>query len=211
MRVAVFGASGRTGKLLVNQCLTAGHTVVSIVRDKSRLSVSEGLEVQVADVFDADALTLVLRGVEAVFTCLGANDLKPSTLQERSIAAILSAMKANGIKRLVVLGASGALHPSLKYEGFGRKIFFFLIRNTFLKNPMRDSGRQERLVEQSDTDYTVVHPPRLTDGPRTGQYRVEVDGLPKGGRFLSRADLAEFMLAVLEDPATYRTGPYVAY
>ena len=120
-------------------------------------------------------------------------------------------MRSNGIRRIIILGASGALHDPMKYETFGRKIFFWIIKNTLLKNPMEDSGAQQKIVEASEMDYTIVHPPRLTMAPYIGKYRVEQDGLPNAGRELGRADLAEFMLSLLNDPASIRKGPYVAY
>jgi putative NADH-flavin reductase len=211
MTIAVFGASGRTGKLLCSQALNRGYRVVAIVRDPTKVASIEGLEVVTADIFDLDQVTHALKDVAAVFNCLGSNDLKPSTLQRTTIEVMLRAMKAAHVRRIIVLGASGALHDALKHETLGRKIFFWIIRNTFLKNPMDDSGAQQRIIENSDADFTVVHPPRLTDVPLVGRYRVDMEGLPRGARELGRADLAEYMLSLLNDPGSIRKGPYVAY
>ena len=90
-------------------------------------------------------------------------------------------------------------------------MFFWIIRHTFLKHPMNDSGAQQRIVEASDTDYTVVLPPRLIDEPARGAYRVDLEGLPAGGQLLARADLAEFMLRQLDQPSIVRGSVYVAY
>ena len=211
MRIAVFGASGRTGQLLCKQAAEAGHAVVAIVRDPTKVVGIAGIEVVKADIFALAEVTPALKGVEAVFNCLGSNDLGKTDLQRTTIKVIQEGMRANGIKRIIVLGASGALHNALKHESLGRKIFFWIIRNTFLKNPMEDSGAQQKIVEASEMDYTIVHPPRLLDSPYTGKYRVDFEGLPKGGRELGRADLAEYMLGLLDEPSSVRKGPYVAY
>jgi putative NADH-flavin reductase len=145
-----------------------------------------------------------------VFDCLGSNHLGKTDVQAKSIRVILEAMKAQGIKRIIVLGASGSLHPSLCHATFGRKVFFWIIRNTLLKHPMNDSGEQQRIVEASDTDFTIVLPPRLMDEQPKGQYRVDDAGLPKDGRFLSRADLATFMLSQVGAPESIRRSIYVA-
>jgi putative NADH-flavin reductase len=184
---------------------------VAIVRDPSKAADVPGLQVVRADIMDLAQVRQALEGVDAVFDCLGSNDLKKTDLQRRSITVILDAMRANGIKRIVVLGASGALHDAMRHETLGRKVFFWLIRHTFLKNPMDDSGAQQRLVEASEMEYTIVHPPRLTDGPKLGNYRTDQVGLPRGGRELSRADLADYMLRLLDDQSSIRRGPYIAY
>jgi putative NADH-flavin reductase len=211
MRIAIFGATGRTGLLLVEQALALGHQVTAVVRDPSQITARPQLDVVVADMYNQEQVTVAIKGADAVIQAIGARHLKKSDLLPESMKRIVAGMKANGVRRLVVLGASGALHPAMKYQTFGRKIFFWIIRWTFLKHPMNDSGEQEKVVEASGLDYTVVHPPRLTDGPHTGKYRVQSDGLPEGGRELSRADLAEFMLKQLGDPSSIHQGPYVAY
>lgn len=210
MKLAIFGATGRTGQILVRRSLEAGYSVVAIVRDATKIQPQPNLEIVVADVLNPKEVGKALAGVDVVLTALGATHLKKSDLLPESIKSIIAAMNAKGIRRLIVLGASGALHPAWKYASLGRKIFFLIIRNTFLKHPMNDSGAQERIVEASDLDYTVVHPPRLLDGPYTGKYRVVADGLPPGGHELNREDLAEFMLAQVTDPTWIRKGPYVA-
>ena len=75
---------------------------------------------------------------------------------------------------------------------------------------MNDSGEQQRLVEASDTDFTIVLPPRLNDEPAKGTYRIDMVGLPKDGNFLSRADLAAFMLNQIDAKNTIRRSVYVS-
>jgi uncharacterized protein YbjT (DUF2867 family) len=75
---------------------------------------------------------------------------------------------------------------------------------------MADQRAQERLLAASDLDYTIVRPPRLTDNPPTGKYRVLPDALPSSSRRISRADVADFMLQQLTDPRFHRRGVYLA-
>ena len=89
-------------------------------------------------------------------------------------------------------------------------MFLNLVSATILKEPFRSQREQERQLEASGMDYTVVRPPRLLNGPFTGQYRVQEDGLPPDGLTINRADVADFMLRQLTDAAWIRKGPYLA-
>jgi putative NADH-flavin reductase len=210
MKLAIFGASGGTGRILVDLALAAGHEVVAMARDPASVGVRPGLTVVQGDIRNPESVSVALAGCDAVLSALGSRSLGRDDLLEVGITNILSGMRSHGVRRIIVLGAAGALHDAQKHQTLGRKIFFALIRNTFLKHPMNDSGRQEGILEVSGTDYTVVHPPRLTDGPATGSYRVMADGLPPGGQQISRADVAAFMIRQLKEQAFVRSGPYVA-
>ncbi len=137
---------------------------------------------------------------------LGPNDLLP-----KSSANIIAGMKRQRVRRLIVLGAAGAYRDAGKHATAFRRFFLRLLKRTLLKYPFINSSIQQQQVEASGLDYTVVLPPRLTNGAAVGRYRVEADGLPAHGNTLSRADLAEFMLKQLDDPTWVRKAPYVAY
>lgn len=212
MKLVVFGASGGTGRALVSQALAAGHTVTAFVRNPESLAPADGLRIAVGDAGDAAAVAGAIAGQDAVLSALGARTLGKSDLLERASAHIVAGMEAHGVRRLIVLGAAGALHDARKHNpGLGNRLFFALIRNTFLKNAFADSAAQERRIEASALDYTIVHPPRLLDTPGVGTWRTEPDGLPPGGRQIAREDVARFMLAQLDDPRFVRGGPYIAY
>jgi uncharacterized protein YbjT (DUF2867 family) len=119
-------------------------------------------------------------------------------------------MAAHGVRRIIVLGASGASADAAQHQGAGTRLLLRLISATILKEPFRSQRAQEGQLEASVTDYTIVRPPRLLNGPFTGHYRVQGDGLPPGGVTINRADVANFMLRQLTDTAWIRKGPYVA-
>ena len=211
MKILVFGASGGTGRELVRQGLAAGHQVSAFVRDPASFSATPGLQVIRGDVFDPEQVATAIQDQDAVFTALGARTLGPNDLLPKSSANIIAGMKRHGVRRLIVLGAAGAYRDAGKYATPFRRFFLRLLKRTLLKYPFINSAIQQQQVEASGLDYTVVLPPRLTNGPAVGRYRVEFDGLPPHGNTLSRADLAEFMLKQLSDPARVRKAPYVAY
>jgi len=211
MKILVFGASGATGRELVRQGLAAGHQVSAFVRDLSSFPATLGLRLIQGDVFDPEQVAAAIQGQDAVFTALGARTLGPNDLLPKSSANIIAGMKRHAVRRLIVLGAAGAYREAGKYATPFRRFFLHLLKRTLLKYPFINSSIQQQQVEASGLDYTVVLPPRLTNGAALGKYRVEADGLPPHGNTLSRADLAEFMLKQLSDPAWVCKTPYVAY
>jgi len=212
MKLAIFGASGGTGQHLVQQALAQGHTVTAFARRPESIMAapSPGLTVVQGDVHDAAAVSAVIAGHDAVLSGLGARNLGRSDLLDVGVRNILAGMAAHGLRRIIVLGASGASGDAAQHQGAGTRLLLKLISATILKEPFRSQREQERQLEASATDYTVVRPPRLLNGPFTGHYRVQEDGLPPGGVTINRADVADFMLRQLTDSKWMRKGPYVA-
>lgn len=210
MKVVIFGASGATGQKLVKQALPAGHEVTAFVRDPATTARLGDVRTVQGDVRDQAAVSSAIDGQDAVLSALGARSLKERGLLESAMSNIIVGMTEHGVRRIVVLGAAGALHDAHKYQSVTTKLVYWIIRRTLLKNPLDDQAAQERLIEASALDYTVVYPPRLTNSPRTGSYRVQGDGLPPHGSRIARADVAEFMVKELEAGSFVRQGPYIA-
>ena len=79
-----------------------------------------------------------------------------------------------------------------------------LLRKVFLRSTGKDAGAMEAMLARESLEWTVVRPPRLTDGERTGKYRVLDGHLPKRGFVISRADVADFLLSEAESPKHIR-------
>lgn len=212
MKLVIFGASGGTGQHLVQQALAQGHTVTAFARrpDSILAAPSPGLTVVQGDVHDAPAVSAAIAGQDAVLSGLGARNLGKSDVLEVGVRNILAGMAAHGVRRIIVLGASGVASDAAQHQGAGTRLLLKLISATILKEPFRSQREQERQLEASAMDYTVVRPPRLLNGPFTGRYRVQEDGLPSHGATINRADVADFMLRQLTDGTWIRKGPYVA-
>ena len=210
MKLAIFGATGATGRELVQQALDAGHSLTCLVREPAVAKLPAKVKQVQGDVRDAAAVERVIQGSDAVLSALGSRSLKKSDLLDRAMVNILGGMKKAGVRRLVVLGAAGARYDAEKLQTRRTKFFFSILRRTLLKYPFEDQEAQEQRLEASDVDYTIVRPPRLTNGPHTGRYRVEEDGLPKAQKSIARADVADFMLRQISDPRSLRRGIYIA-
>ncbi|MFE0427047.1 NAD(P)-dependent oxidoreductase [Streptomyces sp. NPDC058953] len=202
MRYTVFGATGGTGRQLVQQALDAGHQVTAVVRDPARLPVPahERLEVVVADVTDPEALRPAVAGRDAVLSALGAPTNKTAGIASAGTRAILRALDAEGVRRLVVVSATPVGPPPPGEGPLYRLVLLPLVRRVF-RDVYADLSAMENEIRAAGADWTVVRPPRLTDGPSTPSYRTAFGGAVPGGHTVSRADVAQAMLALADDPA----------
>jgi putative NADH-flavin reductase len=197
-RVIIFGASGATGKELVAAALAKQWQVTAFVRRAERAPV--GVQVIVGDVDDAPAVAACIAGHDVVISALGVGKaLAPDPAVVRGIGHIIEGMRAHGLRRLIYMSFIGVTES--------RQAAGWLIRNV-VRHPLRheiaDHERKEALIKASQLDWTIVRPPKLTNGPRTRRYvsGVELEGRGFFPR-LARADVAAFMVDAVLDRATY--------
>lgn len=192
MNLLVFGASGSTGHLVIDQARTAGHSVTAFVRNRASLAM-EGVRVIVGDAMDPAAVAAVVPGHDAAICALGVrNALRSGNLIERSLGIITPAMERAGSKRLIVMSALGVGATRAQAPWLPRVLYALLLRDIF-----RDKEAGERIVCASRLDWTIVHPPLLTNGPMTANYRVGETLALAGFPTISRADVARFMIGTL--------------
>lgn len=210
MRLTIFGATGGTGKELVEQALAAGHDVTAVVRDPKRLPISSHgrLHVVTADVMDPVALVPTVEKADAVVSALGPRGWGPTSVSADSAHSIVQAMQKAGVTRLITV--SGSIVDDTgngMFMRFGPKP---LARRTFLRAVCIDMRAAEEEVHASDLDWTIVRPPRLTDKTRTGTYRTGVERNIRWGAVITRADLATSILDLLADGTAFRKHIFVA-
>lgn len=208
MKLAIVGATGRTGQHLVREALAAGHEVVAFARSPAKLELEhDRLSVVQGDVADGERVAGAIAGADAVLSVLGPADNKPDLKVNRGMANILAAMERHGVRRLVQSIGAGVPDPHDTPRPADRSIR--LLVRTLSRNVYQDMAQVDRLVRASDLDWTIVRVPRLTDEPRSSRLRVGYVGQGVGTR-LSRADLAEFMLRQAEDPTYLRQAPAIS-
>jgi uncharacterized protein YbjT (DUF2867 family) len=200
--VVVLGATGGTGRLLVEQAVDRGHTVVAYVRRPEALTGRPGLEVVGGQLDDEPALRAALTGADAVLCAIGPNrptDLVGTDLMQRMLPAISGAMGAAGVRRLVLLSAYGVGDTFRTASPAGKLAF-----RTFARSVYRDKEIAERALATVGLDVTTVYPVVLRNGPPDDTAVVRdlaavahVSGLPR----VSRATVARAMLDAAEDPA----------
>ena len=209
MKIAIFGATGGTGRQLLEQALEEGHSVTACVRDASKLEdvTSSNLKIIQGDVLNENTVEEVVAGQDVVLSALGAG-AKRTTLREDGTREIVKAMEKKGIKRLITLSSLG-VGDSRKNLDFFTK---FIVVDLFLRHPFADHERQEKVVRESDLDWTIVRPPHLVKGSRTGEYQ---HGFATDYRNIkakiSRGDVADFMLNQISNDTYVRKSPGVSY
>jgi putative NADH-flavin reductase len=210
LRVLVIGATGATGRHLVQQALAQGHQVTAFVRDPARLQIEHAnLRITKGDVLDYASVESAMRGQSAVLSALGHKRFfYPNKIQSHGMRNILRAMNACDVPRLICETALG-IGNSVGRLGLPHTFFILPLILPFY---MWDKLRQEELIAASDRDWVIVRPGVLTNGEARGSYRHG----PKVGSYLwpvriSRADVADFMLKQLTDDTYVGAAPGLGY
>lgn len=209
MKLLIFGATGGTGRELLKQAIDQGHHVVAFARSPAKIDDIQNANLQVVrgDVLDATAVEGAVAGQEVIFSTIGTG-AERTTLREDGTRNIVKGMENAGVRRLICQSSLGVGDSRTNLPFFTKHI----IVSVFLRHAFADHERQEAIVKQSSLDWTIVRPPHLKDGPRTGAYR---HGFPITDRQIkaniSRADVADFMLKQLTDDTYLHQTPGVSY
>ena len=209
MKIIIFGASGGTGRHIVEQALAADHQVTAFVRTPAKLDLQhENLTVIQGDVGNPAQVEASIAGHEAVISALGPTKNSPPDMMLKAAEAIVAGMRKHGVKRLISTTGAGVRDP--KDEPKLLDNFIKLMLSLLSGSVLRDSENNVNVIRGTDLDWTIVRYPMLTNGPRTSQYRVGYVGKNSGAR-LARADGAEFVLKELEQGKFVRQAPVVSY
>jgi putative NADH-flavin reductase len=217
MKIALFGASGATGKLLTQRCLAAGFEVTALLRTPETFAHRDRIHAIQGSAFEPAAIRQTIEGADVVFSTLGAKSLKKEDVLERAVPQIVAAMQETSthpkpVRRIIVLGSAGALPSSLdKQPAWRRWIVQNIVYNTLLKWPVASQISQWNSLSRSNLDWTMVMPPMLTNTPAHGHYRIDGDALPPNGSRISREDVADFMMQQIDSPQWIRKGVYLTW
>ncbi len=209
MKLVIFGASGRTGKLLVQQALDAGHEVTALVRDPSKLAITHPrLSCIPGDVLNAaDVSKTIQAGTDAVYSLLAPTKGAPVDLLPRAADNIIAAMKAQGIRRLIYMTGAGVTQPQDK-PGIPDRVIKFLLTILAAKVLAMSVSAAEK-VQRSGLEWTIPRAPVLHDNPTSGVYRVGWLGHNTTFR-LNRAAGAKFLLTQASDRGYIGLAPVVS-
>jgi putative NADH-flavin reductase len=208
MKIVIFGASGRTGKPMLERALAAGHEVTAFVRNPSNIATThERLRVMAGDVLDQQAVAEAIKGQDAVLLVLGHTKSSPKDILTRGTEHVLAAMKQHGVRRLINITGAGVADPNDQPRLFNKFMSFLLKR--LAADLLADSERQTRMIRESGLDWTIVRVPVLNDNPPSGNVRAGYVGNGTGAR-IARADVADFMLRQLDDASYLHKAPMIS-
>ncbi|WP_426955803.1 NAD(P)-dependent oxidoreductase [Muricoccus radiodurans] len=205
----VLGATGGTGRLIVRQALARGHDVTALVRSPEKGRDLDGVRTVIGDARDEAVLRTALEGRDAVVSALGtpASPFREVTLLSAATRALVSAMKAQNVARLVCITGIGAGDSA----GHGGFLFDRLILPLLLRRVYADKNRQEAIVRESGLDWTLVRPAVLNDKPGRGEVRALTDLSDHHGGTVSREDVARFVLDQLGTSAWLNRSPLITW
>jgi putative NADH-flavin reductase len=210
MRLAIFGATGGTGRSLIEQALARGDSVTALARRPDALGeLGAKIQVVAGDVLDPGDVAATVAGAEVVCSALGIGMHRHATVvYSQGTGNILDAMRAEGIGRLLVVSTT-----SLEIPARAQLAEWLIARflHTILSKPYADMALMEQRVRDSDADWTLVRAARLTKGRHTGEYRTARAEKLRGAWSISRADVADYLLRHATDETTYRSTVNIAY
>lgn len=209
-RLALFGASGSTGQEVLRQALSRGHEIIAIERDRDeRIAALDGVDLRTADAIEDD-LAPVIEGADALVSCLGVGGspttlMDPPPLYTEGAKNIIAAMQANGLKRLVLMSATFVV---AKDRG---PIWFRAPAMAALDKVLTQMRAMEDILLASEgIDWTAVRPGWLMEGDLTADYHVQADCIPEDHIRSRHADVAHFMLNLVEGDDWVRQTPAIS-
>ena len=208
MKLTIFGATGGTGKQLIEQALASGHQVVAFVRDPSRLTTRhDHLTILQGELVDQAAIEHAVLGADAVISALGPRPGARDKSITRGTENILAAMNKHGVRRIVVTSTPSARGPN-DMPDFKFKLAVRMIQ-LMARDAYEDIVNTAQAVRASDRDWTIVRVSMLVDAPKTGVVKVGYVNKEMGMR-ITRTDLAEFVLKQVQETKYLRQAPAIS-
>jgi putative NADH-flavin reductase len=206
MRVLVIGASKGIGLETTRQALAAGHQVRALARSATTMTLADPrLEKVGGDALESPDVEAALVGVDVVIQTLGVglgDMFRPVHLFSEATRVLIAAMKARGVKRLICVTGFGAGDSRASISWLQRLPFKIVFGHAY-----DDKSLQERLIQESGLDWTIVRPGVLTSGARTGRYQVLAEASQWRNGIISRADVAAFLVRQIGDGSYIRKAP----
>jgi len=206
MRVLSIGASKGIGLETTRQALEAGHDVRALARSATAIAISNpNLEKMRGNALKTEDVEAALVGVDVVIQTLGVGLgelFRPVHLFTDATRVLIQAMKSQGIKRLICVTGFGAGDSRASISCLQRLPFQIVFGRAY-----DDKSLQEKLIKESELDWTIARPGVLTSGPRTGHYQILSEASQWRNGIISRADVAEFLVRQIGDQTYIRKSP----
>lgn len=212
--ILVIGANGGIGRQCVQMALSAGHRVTAVLRTPSKLTLTHpNLEIVQGDIMNSASIMPCFKDKHVVISTLGVSgglgSDKPTKLYSQGAKVIEEAAKNTGPTRAFFISAS-AIEVSPVLPFFIRLIIKYILQK-ILKHMYADLRKMEQIVKDSDMNWTIIRPPKLTDQPETGNYRVAINKFLKNCLKISRADVAHFIIHNIANEAIYQSAIEISY
>ena len=203
MKILLLGATGRTGKQVIEEALKRGHEISAIARDPEKLKDFK-IEITRGTPYDYETVEKAILGCEAVINTLNVSRKSdspwaplaaPRDMISKSAFHAVMAMEKAGVKRFVALGAIGAGRSWKTIPG----ILKLIVSISNLRFAFQDHGKQEEILQNSALNYTICRAPMLSDKKNDTRAVATLEGSKPSSHILSRNSAAEFFIRIIED------------
>lgn len=199
MKVLVFGSTGATGKQIIKQALELGHHVTAFARKPSELIIKhKNLTIVKGDILKYDTIEKAAQFHDAVISALGIRTLKKNSIMSEGTQNIINAMQKQNVKRFICISSIGVGNSKEQQSSLGF-LYNRILIPYMMQNMFGDKELQERIIQKSNLNWTIVRPAILTNGEKTGKFKAfghnDKNYKPK----ISRADVAGFILDILDN------------
>ena len=209
MKITIFGPTGGTGKLLVEQALAAGYEVVAYARNPTKLDINDQhLTVIEGTLFDQASIENAVKGSGVVLSTLGPRGGSKNKPLTKGMQNIITAMKNQGVGRLIITSTLSAKDPKDKSD-LRTRTLVNLVKTT-MRDAYEDIVSVAETVRASDLDWTIVRLATLNNKQKSGKIKAGYVGSGQVGTQISRADIAGFMLSQIEDTKYLREAPAIS-
>lgn len=215
MKICLLGATGRTGKHLLQQTIAAGHTVKALVRDPRKVTMLHpALQIIKGDPADNTALETAIRDCDVVISTLNISRTSdfpwaalrtPKHFLSSCMKVMIGLCEKHRIQRLIVTSAWGVADSRKEIPGW----FGWLIDHSNIRVAYEDHALQESLLQHSSLHWTIVRPVVLTNSAKPKKVRISFRNIPRPKLFISRKNLAAFLIDIIEQDRCIRQMPVV--
>jgi putative NADH-flavin reductase len=214
MKILILGITGRTGSLVAEEALRRGYKVVGIAREQSRVRVNDA-EIVTGTPYDFDTVRKAITGCDAVISTLNifpksqslfGKIRSPLDSMSVSINNCVKAMEETGIKRIVLMTALGVGDSAREIPG----LFSFFVKISNIKYAYADHNVQEKILENSNLDWTIVRPVGLTDKNDNLSILHNIKGVGMIKSTISRNAVAHFIIDCIERGEFIRQKPGIS-
>ena len=208
MKLLIIGASRGIGAALREEALAEGHQVTAMARNTSRIGAAAALQVVEGDARDPDSVRQAAAGQDIVCSCIGVPiTVRKVDLFSTTAANMVAAATENPGQKLIAITGIGAGDS----RGHGGFLYDKIFNPLLLKTIYADKDREEAIISASAGEWLIVRPAGLTNGPRTGSYRVINDLTGVVMKRISRRDVADFILTQMRFPTQFGKTPLLTY
>lgn len=208
-KIALFGATGRTGQEFLDAAISNGYEVAALVRDPNKMTqTNPKLKIITGDVLNQNDVDRVVAEADVVVSLFGHVKGSPEWLQTDGTKHILKAMENNNVKRIISLSGGGLPFPEKDKPKFADRMIRTIMKIVVPKI-LNDAIAHAEVLKKSNKKWIVVRAPRLTNDEKQGTYRVGWVGVNASTK-ISRGDLAEFILTQVEDERFNYQMPFVS-